>query len=57
MMWKRYSASGYKHYKVVEAGYKYNMTDIQAAIGLQQLKKIEKNWKIRKKYGTHTTMS
>ena len=48
-VWKRYSSSGYKHYKVVDAGFKYNMTDMQAALGLEQLKKIKKNWNIRKK--------
>ena len=46
--WKRYSASGYNHYKVVAPGFKYNMTDIQAVIGIEQLKKINKNWKKRK---------
>jgi dTDP-4-amino-4,6-dideoxygalactose transaminase len=39
--WKRYSGEGSWYYEVVEAGYKYNMTDIQAALGLAQLKKIE----------------
>jgi dTDP-4-amino-4,6-dideoxygalactose transaminase len=39
--WKRYSDSGYKHYYVVEAGYKYNMMDLQAAIGLHQLERLE----------------
>jgi len=39
--WKRFSDEGYKHYLVEEAGYKYNMMDIQAAIGIHQLKKIE----------------
>ena len=38
--WKRYSKNGYNHYKVVEAGFKYNMTDMQAVIGIEQLKKI-----------------
>ena len=47
--WKRYSSDGYNHYKVLVAGFKYNMTDVQAAIGLEQLKKLKKNWKIRKK--------
>ncbi len=40
--WKRFSDDGYKHYEVVYPGYKYNMTDLQAAIGIQQLKKVEK---------------
>lgn len=46
--WKRYSSSGYKHYKVVAPGFKYNMTDMQAIIGIEQLKKINKNWEKRK---------
>jgi dTDP-4-amino-4,6-dideoxygalactose transaminase len=45
--WKRYSSEGFKHYEVVEPGFKYNMTDIQAALGIKQLEKIEKYWKIR----------
>ena len=47
--WKRYSDSGFKHYYVTELGFKYNMPDLQASIGIHQLKNIEKNWKIRKK--------
>ena len=39
--WKRFSDSGYKHYEVVYPGFKYNMMDLQAAIGIHQLKKIE----------------
>lgn len=46
--WKRYSDSGYVHYDVVELGYKYNMTDLQAAIGLPQLRKVEGHWKRRR---------
>jgi dTDP-4-amino-4,6-dideoxygalactose transaminase len=41
--WARYSDKGYRHYEVVEAGFKYNMTDIQASFGLHQLRAIEKN--------------
>lgn len=44
---KRFSDSGFVHYDVIEAGYKYNMMDIQAALGIHQLNRIEKNWKIR----------
>ena len=40
--WKRFSDEGYKHYYVVECGFKYNMMDLQAAIGLHQLKRIER---------------
>ncbi|MBW2119079.1 MAG: DegT/DnrJ/EryC1/StrS family aminotransferase [Deltaproteobacteria bacterium] len=42
--WHRFGDDGYKHYYVVEAGFKYNMTDLQAAIGIHQLKRVEKNW-------------
>ena len=45
--WSRYSSSGFKHYDVVSAGFKYNMTDVQAAIGIEQLKKIDKFYTIR----------
>jgi len=41
--WARYSDKGYRHYEVVEAGFKYNMTDIQASLGLHQLRRIEMN--------------
>ncbi len=46
--WKRFSDDGYKHYHVVECGFKYNMMDIQAAIGIEQLKRIDQYWQRRK---------
>ena len=45
--WKRFGDEGYKHYQVVEAGFKYNMMDIQAAIGIHQLKRIDAYWQRR----------
>ena len=39
--WRRYDDEGFRHYEVVEAGYKYNLTDLQAAIGLHQLARID----------------
>jgi len=39
--WTRFSDEGYKHYDVIFTGFKYNMTDVQAAIGIRQLAKIE----------------
>lgn len=39
--WKRYDKGGSWQYDVEELGYKYNMTDIAAAMGLEQLKKVE----------------
>ena len=47
--WRRFSDEGYKHYQVVYSGFKYNMMDIQAAIGIHQLPRIEKYWKRRQK--------
>lgn len=38
--WKRYDKAGNWRYDVVVAGYKYNMTDIQAVLGLCQLAKL-----------------
>jgi dTDP-4-amino-4,6-dideoxygalactose transaminase len=42
--WRRFSDAGFKHYQVVECGFKYNMMDIQAAIGIHQLGRVEENW-------------
>jgi dTDP-4-amino-4,6-dideoxygalactose transaminase len=39
--WKRYSAEGSWRYDILEAGFKYNMNDIGAALGLVQLKRLE----------------
>ncbi len=39
--WSRYAAGGKWAYDVVAPGFKYNMTDIQAALGLQQLRRFE----------------
>ncbi|MBI2772006.1 MAG: DegT/DnrJ/EryC1/StrS family aminotransferase [Burkholderiales bacterium] len=46
--WQRYSSHGFVHYDVVECGFKYNMMDLQAAIGLHQLKRVERAWEARK---------
>jgi len=45
--WKRYSDQGSWYYEVTEAGYKYNMTDINAAMGLAQLERLEWMWERR----------
>ncbi len=39
--WHRFRDEGYRHYDVVEAGYKCNMMDLQAAIGIHQLRRVE----------------
>lgn len=39
--WKRYGAGGSWRYEIEEAGFKYNMTDINATIGLTQLERFD----------------
>jgi len=39
--WKRYSDEGFKHYQVIYPGYKYNMMDIQASLGIHQMKRVD----------------
>jgi dTDP-4-amino-4,6-dideoxygalactose transaminase len=48
--WNRYGKGGSWFYEILYPGYKYNMTDIQAALGLCQLKKLEKMQQIRENY-------
>jgi len=45
--WKRYQKNGSWEYNVVGAGFKYNTTDINSSLGLRQLDKVEKMWKMR----------
>jgi len=40
--WNRYGEKGSWFYQVLEAGFKYNLSDLQSAIGVEQLKKIER---------------
>src|SRR4051812_25205678 len=39
--WNRYGSAGRWFYEVTACGYKYNLSDIQAAIGIHQLRKLE----------------
>ncbi|KKT54054.1 MAG: UDP-4-amino-4,6-dideoxy-N-acetyl-beta-L-altrosamine transaminase [Candidatus Jacksonbacteria bacterium RIFOXYB2_FULL_44_15] len=48
--WKRYSDKGNWYYEIKDCGWKYNLTDLQSAIGICQLKKLDKLNAIRKKY-------
>ncbi|HLD24335.1 UDP-4-amino-4,6-dideoxy-N-acetyl-beta-L-altrosamine transaminase [Candidatus Gottesmanbacteria bacterium RIFCSPLOWO2_01_FULL_49_10] len=48
--YKRYSVKYYRHYESVIPGFKYNLTDIAASIGIHQLARVEANWKVRKKH-------
>jgi dTDP-4-amino-4,6-dideoxygalactose transaminase len=45
--WNRYSSSGSWYYEVVDAGFKMNMTDVLAALGLAQLRKCDAFWEER----------
>lgn len=46
--WKRYAGEGSWYYEVLEPGYKYNMTDVQAALGIAQLRKLDWMWMRRR---------
>jgi len=53
--WKRYTAEGSWYYEIIAPGYKYNLTDIAAAIGLVQLRKLERMWGRRKEIAERYT--
>ena len=42
--WKRYTAEGSWRYEILAPGFKYNLTDLQAALGLAQLAKCQSMW-------------
>jgi len=46
--WWRFSNHGYRHYRTVAPGFKYNLIDLHAAIGIHQLKGIERQWRRRR---------
>lgn len=48
--WKRYGKEGFSHWELHMPGYKYNMADINAALGIHQLKKVNRFLDIRKRY-------
>jgi dTDP-4-amino-4,6-dideoxygalactose transaminase len=39
--WQRFSDAGFKHYDATEPGFKFNMTDVQAALGIHQLPQLD----------------
>jgi dTDP-4-amino-4,6-dideoxygalactose transaminase len=45
--WKRYRSTGSWYYEILAPGFKYNMTDIAAALGLVQLRKADQMWRRR----------
>jgi UDP-4-amino-4,6-dideoxy-N-acetyl-beta-L-altrosamine transaminase len=48
--WKRYASAGDWYYEIEECGWKYNMTDIQAALGIQQMKRLDEFIAVRREY-------
>lgn len=48
--WKRYGKEGFSHWELHLPGYKYNMSDINAALGIHQLKKVDRFLDLRKQY-------
>jgi dTDP-4-amino-4,6-dideoxygalactose transaminase len=48
--WKRYSTEGFQPYDVMAAGYKFNMMDLQAALALNQMARLERNLETRERY-------
>ncbi|HWO41831.1 MAG TPA: DegT/DnrJ/EryC1/StrS family aminotransferase [Candidatus Eisenbacteria bacterium] len=45
--WKRYTSEGSWYYEVHAPGFKYNLTDLAAALGIEQLKKCDRFWRAR----------
>lgn len=45
--WKRYTAEGSWYYEILAPGFKYNLTDVASALGLAQLRKVERMWQRR----------
>ncbi|HEY3938281.1 MAG TPA: DegT/DnrJ/EryC1/StrS aminotransferase family protein [Bryobacteraceae bacterium] len=47
--WNRYAEKGKWFYQVLESGFKYNLSDIQSAIGIHQLRKLERSAAVRRR--------
>jgi dTDP-4-amino-4,6-dideoxygalactose transaminase len=51
--WDRYTDKGSWYYEIIHPGYKYNLTDIAAALGIEQLKRCDQFWEARKRIANH----
>ena len=51
--WDRYTDKGSWYYEIIRPGYKYNLTDIAAAIGIEQLKRCDEFWEARRRIAGH----
>lgn len=53
--WKRFTAEGSWYYEIIAPGFKYNLTDIAAAIGLHQLRKADRLHRQRARWAEYYT--
>jgi len=51
--WDRYTDKGSWYYEIIRPGYKYNLTDIAAALGIEQLKRCDRFWETRRRIASH----
>jgi dTDP-4-amino-4,6-dideoxygalactose transaminase len=51
--WDRYTDKGSWYYEIILPGYKYNLTDIAAALGIEQLKRCDQFWEARRRIASH----
>src|SRR5207247_1206776 len=45
--WNRYATRGSWYYEIIAPGFKYNLTDVAAALGLRQLDRVDELWRTR----------
>jgi dTDP-4-amino-4,6-dideoxygalactose transaminase len=55
--WKRYTAEGSWYYEILAPGYKYNMTDVAAGLGIAQLTRAEQMWERRREIAAYYTQA
>jgi dTDP-4-amino-4,6-dideoxygalactose transaminase len=48
--WSRYLPGGDPLYETLYPGFKYNMTDLQASLGIHQLARLDRNWEVRARH-------
>ena len=53
--WARYGAEGAWSYEVLEPGFKYNLSDLQSAMGLHQLRRLDANNRLRREHARRYT--
>ena len=51
--WDRYTDKGSWYYEIISPGYKYNLTDIAAALGVEQLKRCDEFYRARQRIAGH----